>query len=183
MAGCISFSLGGPIRQVFAGMLFTWWKKTSPLLLGGNRLGGWGGCGGGGSVRAVCRAHDQLCFTSGLGGTGSPRGCCGRPAWGVVLASPMPGPRSAVRASGGCAVMAIASSRRGQTGLGVSWRRRRRRRWWGVSSAQFLSLVSEEALPNKMSLSWDMPLSCDLVLMRNWALRNITLSCSCLSSR
>lgn len=49
--------------------------------------------------------------------------------------------------------------------------------------AQLLSLVSEEALPNKMSLSWDMVLSCDLVLMRNWALWNITRSCSCLSSR
>lgn len=53
----------------------------------------------------------------------------------------------------------------------------------GVLWVQLLSLVSEEALPNRMSLSWDMPLSCDLVLMRNWALRNITRSCSCLSSR
>lgn len=182
MAGCISFSLGGPIRQVFAGMLFTWWKKTSPLLLGGNRLGGWGGCGGAGSGLCAGLTTSSASLPA-WEGQGALCGCCGRPAWGVVLASPMPGPRSAVRASGGCAVMAIASSRRGQTGLGVSWRRRRRWRWWGVSSAQFLSLVSEEALPNKMSLSWDMPLSCDLVLMRNWALRNITLSCSCLSSR
>lgn len=29
----------------------------------------------------------------------------------------------------------------------------------GIFSPQLLSLVSEEALPNKMSLSWDMPLS------------------------
>lgn len=52
-----------------------------------------------------------------------------------------------------------------------------------VFSPQLLSLVSEEALPNKMSLSWDMPLSCDLVLMRYWARRISTRSCSCLSSR
>lgn len=183
MAVWISFSLGGPIRRVFAGMLFTWWKKNISLLgetgLGAGVDGGWSG---------LCVwARDQLCFTSGLGGTGTPlrmlrTSClgCGSSQSYAALGS----------AFGGSAVMVIASSRRGQTGLGVSWRwrrrrRRRRRRWRrrGVSSAQFLSLVSEEALPNKMSLSWDMPLSCDLVLMRNWALRNITLSCSCLSSR
>lgn len=180
MAVRISLSLGGPIRWVFAGVLFTWWKQAISLL-GETGLGA--GVDGG-AVRAVCWACDRLCFASGLGGQGPLCGCCGRPAWGVVLASPMLGPHSAVRALGGCAEMAIASSRRGQAGLGVSWRQQRRWWWWrGVSSAQFLSLVSEEALPNKMSLSWDMPLSCDLVLMRNWALRNITLSCSCFSSR
>ena len=62
--------------------------------------------------------------------------------------------------------MVVASSLRGWAGLGGGGR------ILAVAVArcdlwtQLLSLVSEEALPNKMSLSWDMLLSCDLVLMR-----------------
>lgn len=161
-------------------------ERTSHLLVEGNRLGDWGGPRVGVGNRPGCvlgSGSAVLHFWLRRGGDRSADVVDVLPGvWlePVLCQGRSQKQRVPLKAS---AVIAIASSRRGQTGLG------------GVLVAaavavarcvlwpQFLSLVSEEALPNKMSLSWDMPLSCDLVLMRNWALRNISLSCSCLSSR
>lgn len=173
---CLYCSLGSPTKRVFAGHVIYMVERTSHLLTREGR-GGWGG-GWGGTVRTVCWASHL-----DLGDQGPPAGW-GHLPWGVAWAIPGQGcaqkQHVPLEAS---AAMVIASSLRGWAGLGSGGR------ILAVAVArcdlwiQLLSLVSEEALPNKMSLSWDMLLSCDLVLMRNWVLRNITLSCSCLSSR
>lgn len=154
-------------------MLFTWWKEQAISLLG-KQAWGLGRAGGPTGLCAglhfwTLRTRDPLRMDAGTSSLGR----------GSV--TPRPGLRSEA-----------ARAFEGFCSDGDSFKPQRAGRAGGVLAvavagcvlwAQLLSLVSEEALPNKMSLSWDMLLSCDLVLMRNWVLRNITLSCSCLSSR
>ena len=169
---CLYCSLGSPTKRVFAGHVNYMVERTSHLLARE-------GCGvGWGTVRTVCWAS-----LLDVGDQGPPAGV-GPSSLGHGSVHPRPGLCSeAARAVGGfCSEGGSVKPQR-------AGRVRGRGRVLAVAVAgcvlwsQLLSLVSEEALPNKMSLSWDMLLSCDLVLMRNWVLRNITLSCSCLSSR
>lgn len=156
----VFFSLGSPVKQVFAGHAIYTVERRRQLLTGGKRPGGWGGAG-------------PVCWASLLD-TEDPPEDAGTAPLGCGLVRPRPGPTfdTPPKAS------VVMARERPAAGGGRGWRRRGCVLW-----AQLLSLVSEEALPNKMSLSWDMLLSGDLVLRRNWVLRNISLSCSCLSSR